>query len=85
MLNAAGFCCENFCGREEIVLKPGEAVFSRKGQQVRLCYDEELLKAEIIQDSYIDIDNRNCPVWFLRLHSRNEAASHTIRIEITGK
>lgn len=77
MLDKAGTLSENFCGKEEIKLMEGCAVFSRKGREIVMEYNKAAYDAEIINEQY----DAGClvTVWFLRLHSKVKKMEHTFK------
>jgi len=83
LFHEPGVLCENFCGREEILLSVGKAVFTRNGQSVGLYFDSDALDASILHDTYINVDNQLCDVWFLQLLSREKVVKHTVSLTIT--
>ena len=83
LFHEPGVFCENFCAREEILLSEGKAVFARNGQSVVLHFDPDALDANIQHDTYVNIDNQLCEVWFLQLLSREKAVTHRVSLTIT--
>ncbi len=77
-----GTFCENFCAREEILLSESNAVFTRNGQKARLHFDPERFDASVLHDSYVNVDNQTCEVWFLRLCSKEKAKQQTASVTI---
>lgn len=82
LLGEPGLFCENFCAREEIQLSESRAVFTRNGQSVELHFDPERFEARVLHDSYVNVDNQDCEVWFLRLCSKEKAPQHTAVITV---
>lgn len=82
LLEEPGTFCENFCAREEIRLFESKAVFPRNGQSVELHFDPERFDARVLHDSYVNVDDQDCEVWFLRLCSKEKAAQHTAVITV---